>query len=300
MNLKQRITASLRKRFPNNDAAETHFGGLLCEYVESGLSPPHLVAEIETGDDGKFWSCIWEAMLYRHLRANGYAVRNTVRASGQQGPDFCVEHQGQRIWIEATVPAPDGIPADWLAPPRSGVVVVKSKPDAERVLRCTSAIVDKRDKFAEYRAKGIVGDDDCTVIAVNICRLSSWDFDGSGISQLPLVMEALFPVGPLGVPVSLEGEPKGPAQHTTRLSVRKRSGVEIGTGFFLDLNFASVSAVIQGHQQDMFGRDLILATVHNPLATRKLPTALFGIGKEFVAEEHGDEFQISDIRAASV
>lgn len=285
MNAEQRIEAALQKRFPNNKVAPNHFGELLTQYAESGMSPPHLVAEIETADEGKLWSYVWEAMLYRHLRSMGYALRNSVTAAGQRGPDFCVDYQGRTIWIEATVPSPEGIPADWLESPRKGEYRVKTKPDQQRVLRCTSAIDAKQEKFAEYQAKGIVGASDCVVIAVNICRLSDWDVDGNGISQLPLVMEALFHIGPLGVPITPEGKLDGPAQHMPRFALKKVNGREVRTGYFLDPRFANVSAVVQRHQKHMFKEDLVLSMVHNPLASNPLPTGLFGVYKEFVAEE---------------
>lgn len=297
--MRSTITAFLRQKFPNNATAESHFGELLAEYAESGLSPPHIIAEIETGDDGKFWSYLWEAILYKYLHSKGFAPSNTIKVSGQEGPDFCVKYRSRKIWIEATVPAPNGIPDAWLAPPRQGEVVVKTKPDKERVLRCMSGIKDKRDKFNEYRQKGIVGEGDCTVIAVNICRLSDYDLDGNGISQLPLVMEAVFPIGPIAVPISTDGKLDGRAQHVPRFSVAKPSGKEIETGFFLDRSFANVSAVIQAHQRDLLKGDLNLTTVHNPIANNGLPEGLLGASKEFVAERCGDKFVIGDIRAAS-
>ena len=294
-NTEQRITEALQRRFPNNNVAPSHFGELLTRYAESGLSPPHLVAEIETIDEGKLWSYIWEAMLYRHLCSMGYAPRNSVTVAGQHGPDFCVDCQGRTIWIEATVPSPEGIPADWLMPPRKGEIRVKTKPDQPRVLRCTSAIDAKQKKFTEYRAKGIIGANDCAVIAVNICRLSDWDVDGNGISQLPLVMEAVFPIRSPRRSNYARGRARTTTQHVPRFAVKKLSGREIQTANFLDPLFANVSAVLQGHQKDMFEKGLVLSMVHNPLAGNPLPTSLFGTRKEFVAEERGDEYEIKDM-----
>ena len=51
--LHARIAAVLNGRFPNNKIALSHFGQLLIEYVEADIGPPHLVAELETGDEGK-------------------------------------------------------------------------------------------------------------------------------------------------------------------------------------------------------------------------------------------------------
>lgn len=294
-NKEHRIAETMQKQFPNPSGAPNHFGELLTQYANSDLSPPHLVEEIETKEEGKLWSCLWEAKLYRHLSSMGYELRNSVTAAGQHGPDFCINYQDRKIWIEAIVPSPEGISADWLEPARKGEIKVKTKPDQQRVLRCTSAIDAKQKKFAEYRAQGIVGASDCAVIAINICRLSDWDVDGNGISQLPLAMEAVFPIGPLGVPITREGKPDGPAQHMPRLALKKVNGREIQTANFLDPRFANVSAVVQGHQKDMFKRGLVLSTVHNPLTSNPLPTSLFGTCKEFVAEERGDEYQIKNV-----
>lgn len=163
----------------------------------------------------------------------------------------------------------------------------KTKPDVERVLRCASVIADKRKKFAQYRQKGIVWENDCTVIAVNICQLSDHDMDGNGISRYPLTMEALFPIGPLAVPIGLDGS-LGEAENTARFTLRKATGNEIPGAYFLETEFANVSAVVQAYQRDTHGKDLILATVHNPLALNPLPTGLFGARKEFVAEADDD------------
>jgi hypothetical protein len=288
----QRIAESLCKRFPNNRVAPEHFGELLTQYAESGLSPPHLVADIESADEGKLWSYLWEAMLYRHIRSQGYSLRNRVNASGQHGPDFGIDHQGRTIWIEAVVPSPEGIPTEWLEPPRKGDYRVKTMPHEQMLLRCTSVIADKRKKFAKDRAKGIVGASDCAVIAVNICRLSDLDSDGNGISQLPLVMEAVFPIGPLAVRMMREGKPDGPMQHTPRFAIRKINASNVPTGTFLDPCFENVSALVQGHQKHMFQEPLVLSTVHNPLTSNPLPTGLFNAYQEFVAEEQGEEYHI--------
>lgn len=293
--IERRIREALRNRFPNRHTYRNHFGELLIQYAKSGLGQKNLVSEIETADEGRFQSYVWEAMLYRYLCDLGYELLTPQANSEKGGPDFCVNYQGQKIWIEAVVPSPEGIPREWLNPPTKGQPTVRSMPDKERVLRCTSAIKDKKDKFVKYKMKNIVGKDDFTVIAVNICRLSDYDIDGRGISQLPLVMEALFHIGRLAAPITPEGKPDGPLQHIPRYTVKKANGRDVETGLFLDKKFLSVSAVIQGHQKDMHERPLILSVVHNPRARTGLPTGLFGAHKEFVAEDNGDEYIIQDI-----
>lgn len=292
---RERIEVFLASRFPNNAIAPRHYADLLIPFAESGLCAPHMLSELETGDEGKFWSCIWEAMLYCHFLGRGFSPTNYSKSSGQNGPDFCLSHEGRTIWIEAIVPSPEGIPADYLESPVRGEIRVKSKPDHQRVLRCTSAIADKKAKFAEYVEMGIVQKGDCAVIAVNICRLSDWDVDGNGISQLPLALEAVFPFGPLGVPITPHGTLAGAAQHIPRFAVRKTSGIDIQTANFLDPAYAGISAILQAHQKDVYEKPLVLAEIHNPQASNKLPIKLFDAFKEFVAVEDGDEYLLCDV-----
>jgi hypothetical protein len=295
MSAAARILIALERRFPDNEFAPKHFSALLIQYLESGLCPPHLLTEIEAPDEHKLWSCIWEAMLFRHLSTARCILRGTSKASGQHGPDFCVEVDGRIIWVEATVPEPKGIPSDWLAPPNFEEIRVKSKPDQERVLRCSSVIRDKQRKFSEYRQNGIIEPSDSTVVAVNICQLSDFDIDGAGISQLPLVAEAVFPVGPIGIPLARDGRQVGPPQLTHRSTLAKATGVEIEGGLFLDMEFANVSAVIQAHQRDVHERDLVLMTVHNPNATNKLPYGLFSTRRELVWEQRENGHYVTDV-----
>jgi hypothetical protein len=165
-------------------------------------------------------------------------------------------------------------------------------------MRCTSVILDKLKKFEQYRKKGIIKPGECTVIAINICRLSDWDVDGNGISQYPLSIEAVFPVGPIAVPIDPDGR-LGQARNSSRYTVPKTSGKGIQTDNFLDPRYAGVSALVQAHQKDMYEKALSLAVIHNPLAAEKLPVGLFAAHKEFVPEHQGDQYQIRDVAAGS-
>lgn len=292
----KKIMDALRKKFPNNPNALQHFGELLCEYNDSNQRPPHLATEVETGETGKFQSCVWEAVLYRHLRNLGYSFCNSSKRAGQKGPDFCIKHDEQIIWIEAVVPAPEGVPEEYLRSPSKGEVLARSKPDQPRVLRCTSVINDKRKAFDNYRGKGIVGKNDCAVIAVNICRLSDFDHDGCGISQFPLTLEAVFPIGPIAACVTPNGLDS--LGQTWRSEINKSGkSAPIPSAFFLASNFSIISAVLQGHQSGMFQKESSLAIAHNPLADNPLPVGILGAHKEFVAKNLGEEYEISNLAA---
>jgi type I restriction enzyme S subunit len=108
-------------------------------------------------------------------------------------------------------------------------------------------------------------------------------------------MEAVFPIGPLGVPITPEGNLDGDAQNIPRFAVRKASGREIETTSFLDSRFANVSAVAQAYQNEMYRKGLVLSVIHNPLATNPLPNGLLGACAEFVAEVNGDGYSVRGV-----
>jgi type I restriction enzyme S subunit len=273
----------------NNDYAE-HLGRLLVEYQESGVAPPHLVSEITSGCDGKLWAGVWEAMLYRHLSSLGFTPRGTVTKSNQFGPDFAIEHKGRRIWIEAVTPAPKDIPLAYLEPPKQGEISLKPVPYEERVLRWTSVLRDKRNKLESYRRQKIIGDTDCTVIAVNSCRLQDYAPHDLASSRLPFAVEAVFPIGPIAFPITPAGEPDGEPRHVPRYTIRKPNGSPVRTDNFLDPRFANVSAIVGYWKRDMLNGGLHLTLVHNPLATNPLPRGVLGAQKEYVAEPEGDHY----------
>ena len=97
------------------------------------------------------------------------------------GPDFCVEHQGKTIWVEAVTPEPAG---QWLE------FKVRSMPHEAMLLQWTSVLKDKREKLERYATKGIIAAGDRTIVAVNCCCLSDFAVSDVGISQLPFAVEA--------------------------------------------------------------------------------------------------------------
>jgi hypothetical protein len=284
-------------RFPQQSVWQRHLGELLSAYEGSGLADQHLVTEVISGDDGKLCARVWEAMLYRHLSRLGFDFQKIhATKSGTPGPDFCIGHNGQIIWIEAVTPAPEGIPQDWLAPPKRGEVRIRSKPYEQMLLRWTSVLKDKREKLKSYIEKNIIGPKDCTVIAINSCRLSDFAKDDIGNSGFPFAVEAVFPVGPLAYPITQDGQPGGEPGNIPRHTIQKSSSKDISkdipTGNFLDHDYANVSAIIGSYQKDMVNGALSLTVVHNPLAVVRVPTGIFGPNREYVAEVEGDHYVV--------
>jgi hypothetical protein len=128
------ISEALERRFPNNTVAPPHFEKLLSEYEGSDLAPPNMQQEVRAGERG-LRAHIWEAMLFRYFKELGFGfLSNRVLKAGQQGPDFGLVHGDSTIWVEAIVPAPEGIPAECLEPPKRGVVTSRLVPHREILL----------------------------------------------------------------------------------------------------------------------------------------------------------------------
>jgi type I restriction enzyme S subunit len=274
---------------------DEYYGDLLNAYADSGLSPPNFISEIEAGEEPKFWSCVWEAMLYAHLRSAGFSFRAVGTKAGQNGPDFCVDWDGKTIWIEAVVPKPVGIPDEYILPERSEEAVARRIPDKERVLRCASVISDKQKKFTKYIESGIVKKSDCTVIAINVCQLAPHDFGDKGVSGYPLALEAVLPVGPLAAVMAPDGKIDGPAFNQYRPSIPKQKGAEVPADKFLQPNFGNISAILQGHQRHMPQGKLDLGVIHNPSAAFPLPERILGSRVEFVVDRSDGDFRIKNI-----
>jgi type I restriction enzyme S subunit len=230
-------------------------------------------------------------MLYRHLTNLGCELRrDRVKKRGQDGPDFGVLNDGRTIWIEAIVPAPEGILAEFLQPLRSGEVEARHVPHEQMLLRWTGALRYKAECLQRYREKRIIAEADCTVIAINGCRLSEYPRSDAGVSRFPLAVEAVFPVGPMAVPITPQGHIDGEPERTIRYWIWKLTGVEVSTANFLDPDYANVSAVLGCSCRDMLDGDLPLTLVHNPLAKAPLPRGILDAKREFVADEEGDGY----------
>jgi type I restriction enzyme S subunit len=229
-------------------------------------------------------------MLYRYFSQLGFEFRrDMVRKAGQQGPDFGLLHDGMTIWVEAIVPAPEGIPTEYLRTPKVGEVILKTVPHREKLLRWTAALKEKHEKFQRYVQNGTIPMTDPTVIAINGCRLADWSADDNGVSRMPLAVEATFPIGPIAVPISRDGRSDGEATRIPRYSIENANGAEVRTDSFLNPLYANVSAVIGVVKWDMLEL-LPLTVVHNPLAAVPLPTEIFAATKEYVADDCGDDY----------
>lgn len=308
--LEEQLKGFLLDKFSASPPAREHFFGLLQSYNSSGLAEKKLFSEIlascQTGNEGKFWENVWEAMIYRHICYLKYPFINPCKSGKDKlGPDFCFSHNQKKIWIEATSLNPgQNFPSGWLDAAEGQV---RSMPHEAMLLRWTNALKAKKEQLDEWIKNGIVANDDPCVIAINSSQLSRWPSEDWGISQLPWVVEAVSPVGP---PVMSNGA----IRHSARLSIKKSTIANVPTAIFLDPAYNKVSAVIGCARNHMLDNkrytedncsvneqhypndEYFLAVVHNPLAQNPCPQKIFGNFVEYTMKEENDSWAITRIQ----
>jgi type I restriction enzyme S subunit len=257
------------------------------EYIENGRGDANAEQRLCSPDDNIYWQQLSEVLLGHQLAIAGVPFTHPAA-----GPDFRIEVGARRVWVEVITPTPANIPAEWLAPAGNGV---RDFPHEEILLRWTAAIKQKAEVLLGnprgangYLANGIVGPDDCYVIAVNGRLLRG--FDGgfaelNGVSQFPFAVEATFAVGPLQIRIDRNTLQSSAPQHQQRYLIHKPRGAPVPADTFIDPQFAPISAIWATDIDELSLLERIpqMVTAHNPLATNPLPRDLLPAQDEYVA-----------------
>ena len=260
----------LTTRFAHAPKYRDYVIGLWRQFEALGLANDHFIRELTSGKTERFYQRLWEMMLGCHLNAQGYLL-----ASSKLGPDFRFEANDQIVWVEAISPEPQGIPSDWLEPPEPNSFRVGGYPHEEVLLRWTAAFAEKARKFKKYIEDGIVNENDACVIAINGVQLGLISND-HGISQLPLPLETVFPVGPLSVAIDVTSRTVSGTKTSTRFGIKKANGAWVKTTPFVVDDYSHISAVL-GYSRDRSESDSLLGYVaHNPKAVVQIQIGTLG------------------------
>lgn len=267
------------------------------EHLNAGLVDANLAARLCATDDNTYWQALSEVMIALQLRKSGIEPVHV-----EPGPDFLIELEGQRTWIEVICPSPNGIPHDWLAF-ESGKV--QSVPHEAMLLRWTSAIKEKAEKLIGppgepakgYLKKGIVRNGDAYVVAVNARLLRSRYPVLEGVSQFPFAVEATFSVGPYEITINRDTMETISSGHRHRPRIPKPNGAQVPADTFLDPRFAPISAIWATDMDECALRDrsVPMAVVHNPLATAPVLVGRLPSQTEYVAVSEGDVYRLDTI-----
>ncbi len=225
-----------------------------------GLEDPHFEQELDRDPHAR----LWEMMLAKILKSEGYEPK-----SANRGPDFIVEKDGERIFLEAISPGPgdEGNPNS-VPPIVYGAPIATDVPVAQIVLRIRSALDEKKRKYAQYIEQGIVSESDICIIAVNSSKIDR----ASGLWP-PAIMRATHG---LGNPYVVFGQGEGAVDEGIESceSILKVNGEDVDTTFFLSEDNSLISAVLYSDCSffslafDLFEESIF---IHNPKARVPLP-----------------------------
>ena len=97
-----------------------------------GLEDPHFEQQLDRDPHAR----LWEMMLAKILKSEGYEPKST-----DHGPDFVIERDGKRVFIEAICPGPgDEDNPNSVPPIVYGAPIAQEIPVSQIVLRIRSAL----------------------------------------------------------------------------------------------------------------------------------------------------------------
>jgi type I restriction enzyme S subunit len=233
----------------------------------------------------------------------------------KQGPDFLIEKNGKRIWIELITPRPEGLPREW-TDYKFNIDQVVETPGDKILLRWTHAIKEKTEKLCGricrasgefipgYLQTGIVSTDDIYVIAVNGRNLRGFGGhfpDLNSISQYPYAVKAVFGVGPIQINIDRRTLKATSQTQQIREFVPKIGNKSVPVDIFIPFRsstknaFNAVSAIwaLDIDERIALGKELPMAIIHNPLATKALPEKTLSAHWEYVCSLQADSWQLS-------
>jgi hypothetical protein len=200
-----------------------------------------------------------------------------LHRTGSEGPEFFVEFDGHRIWLEAIAPGP-GTGNDKVPEIRLGVA--GEVPTEKILLRFTNALNEKRTKYLQAVQKGIVQPIDSYVLAVNSRGIPHAPYGGA----LPYFVQAFLPFGHPTLEIDVKTSEIVDSYFQHRDTVIKVSGAPVSTKAFLEPQFAFVSAVLHStvdcaNYPVVLGEDFRI--LHNPTAQHPLDRSLFAWCTQF-------------------
>lgn len=300
------VSSFLDTKFPGDGRAKKVREELLrvCnQFMESGLADAKFAIELTSGSNAKFWSCLSEALFFDRLSH----LRFELKPSGIGGPDFLLNINNRRVWIEVICPEPRGLPNGW-TDIQVNQVISGRVPHNEILLRWTSAIKEKTEKLigsADGKTKGyvqkkLVSPKDMYVIAVNGCQLRHGPFSSlCGVSRFPYAIEAVFPIGPYQIAIDRNTKKVVDHSYQERYQILNLNNAPVPTYTFLDPKYEMVSAIwavdFNGH--GVIGSDQPSALIHNPLAINPLPPGCIPHDEEYVAipsDKGGYDLQLTN------
>jgi hypothetical protein len=250
--------------------------------VYEKYADPHFLTEIRRDFSARFWEMYLTCALLEKASEHGFSV-----SCPKPGPDILLELNGDRIWIEAVAATngQQGKPDSLVEPNSDGSYRI---PEEKIVLRYTTAIREKYQKYLCYLRKGIIHKNDAYVVAVNKSGLAyRW---ASAAIDLPRFLKAVYPIGELEVLIDKKEREIVGSQNRPRFFIPKANQSQVSVRAFVDRRWRGISAILcsdadVGWSSSPLGSDLELA--HNPLCRRPIVRGLIPAAREWWSELNG-------------
>lgn len=247
------------------------------EFIECLWLRYELYADKHFLDDAKrqFHQRTWELYVGCVLLQQGFDINKVSNA----GPEFFIEIGGEKIWIEAIAPEA-GQGADSVPPLLFGAKIVQPTPEEQILLRFTHALSTKLEKYQADLQKGLIGPEDCYVIAINGYRA----LDGRADPGVPYVIKAVLAVGGLVVSFDPKGSEPDEVFYKRRTQVVKKGGTPVPTKAFLSAEYAGISGLLYSPRDIVnvkhpLGSEMFY--LHNPLTKNPVHRGAFRFCREY-------------------
>lgn len=229
----------------------------------------------------EFHNRFWEMYLTCTLKSLGKNILPKIR---EEGPDIEIDNSGSHIWVEAVAASPGEGP-NKVPTPKVNQLWFRV-PEEQIVLRYTTVVDTKFQKYSGYKERQIISGSDPYVIAVNGYKVPlSWDSS----DELPFIVQAVLPFGLPAINTNWENLSQSSFGYAHRPEIFNVSGKGVQTNIFQSKEYEGISGILFSKVGiDNFrtrpGEDFIF--IHNPLALNKLPLGWLGIGWEYVVEDN--------------
>ena len=226
-----------------------------------------------------FHACFWEMYLACAFLDFGFEL--TPRGQ-HEGPDLKIRDGDSIIWVEAVV-ITSGTEVD--AVPQFEITEeVVEEPTDKMLLRLTNAISRKKKQLEQHQKKGIVGENDAYIIAVNGFQVFQ-TFSGD---EIPYIVQSVFPFGDIYNVINVMTMEILDAGYKYRDKIIKKSGALVSTKAFLEDSFSGVSGILYSGAElwnlpEFYGSDFVF--VHNLMANSKLQHDWMPMGISYWVEE---------------
>lgn len=230
-------------------------------FVENLWRQFHPYADSSFLDDARnhFHQRFWEMYLGVTLMKKGFALTK----HGDDGPEFSVQIGEKKVWFEAIAPSA-GIGPDHV--PELVMNECRQVPVERILLRFTNALAEKKRRYTEAVAEGIIDSQDAYILAINSRGIPSAPYENT----MPYFVRAFLPFGPLAVAIDPKTGGVVDSFYQYRPNIEKSNGAKVSTSTFLDSEATFCSAVIHSavdcanYPVDLGGD---FAVLHNPQAS---------------------------------